>query len=213
MVRDERSRYVLPPRSLPPWGTVHNQIVAMLFSFSPPCGLPAWSGVSLEHRSTEASSVVAWGGVLGRSGDEHRPTGTSPAVTDNGPFRPQSRTIRGRPDGERSSLLGLSQGFNGFSTTSQPAALFQSRTADNRFRGRLALCRARYPQPPCQQRTPLHCKRSKFAHPVRIIVAWAPGPCSQPRAGGPCYIWLRPKAAPSTIDDVALCCAGQECPV
>ena len=54
---------LLPPRSLPPWRSVHNQNAASVAP-SPPCGLSAWSGVSKvfsrEHRSTEASSVVAW---------------------------------------------------------------------------------------------------------------------------------------------------------
>ena len=39
---------------------------------------------------------------------------------------------------------------------------------------------------------PLNCKRSELAQVARVFVAWSPGPCSQPRAGGPCYIWLRP---------------------
>ena len=54
---------LLPPRSLPPWRSVHNQNAASVAP-SPPCGLSAWSGVSKaffrEHRSTEASSAVAW---------------------------------------------------------------------------------------------------------------------------------------------------------
>ena len=51
---------VLPPRSLskirrggPPWRSVHNQI-AVLLPTSPPRGLSTWSGVSREHRPTEA---------------------------------------------------------------------------------------------------------------------------------------------------------------
>jgi hypothetical protein len=28
------------------------------------------------------------------------------------------------------------------------------------------------------------------------FVAWAPGPCSRPRAGGRCCLWLQPRAAP-----------------
>ncbi len=83
--------WFLPPRSLSPWRSVHNQKAAFV-SDSPPCGLSAWSGVSKafsrKHRPTEASSVVASRRPRWRSGDEHRSTGTSPAVAGNGTYRP-----------------------------------------------------------------------------------------------------------------------------
>ena len=101
---------LLPPRSLPPWWRVHNQNVASVAP-SPPCGLSAWSGVSAafsrEHRSTEASSVVAWRRRwvafwwrTALDGGKPRRGGTTPLVSLT------------------SCHSGLPRWFNGFCTTS-----------------------------------------------------------------------------------------------
>ena len=51
----------------------------------------------------------------------------------------------------------------------------------------------------------LYCKRSKFVRAARIVVAWAPGPWGRTRAGGPCYFWLRPKAALCVAVSLGVC--------